>query len=374
MILDVSTSFIQDVCFRFCMNAHQLFVKGQWLASCSNVVFTGENIAHKKKTNTGKSSHPFRPLFSQQSLEAKKNLKQVPALHSGTYHKDVLSKCIAFFPIKTTITNQNHSSDPICNRSNSDLVQCLTVTMTSVFSLVGHSLWEPTPSSWAATAHPLSCRRTTNLKELKRKSQCLCSLNFAKYHNFHANLTYQRWNLERLWRNSRGSYKILPYPSHPTHILPKIPCSDLIVLLEATWDFGREGTAPFSLCKYTIDNPELSDSFNASKVTSLPSNMGHGEEERQNKTKHTSSIIIYVHLSSFINIYHHLSSFIHHPSSHAPSYCMLDSSADTSNRQLPPDLLRFVERPVSLQGILQQGQLPGGKKTDKMRDITNACL
>lgn len=54
---------------------------------------------------------------------------------------------------------------------------------------------------------------------------------------------------------------------------------------------------------YTIDNPELSDSFNASKVTSLPSNMGHGEEERQNKTKHTSSIIIYVHLSSFIIIY-----------------------------------------------------------------------
>lgn len=245
--------------------------------------------------------------------------------------------------------------------------------MTSVFSLVGHSLWEPTPSSWAATAHPLSCRCTTNLEELKRKSQCLCSLNFAKYRNFNANLTYQRWNLERSWRNSRGSCKILPYPSHPTHFLPKIPCSDPIVLLEATWDFGREGTAPFSLCKYTIDNPELSDSFNASKVTSLPSNMGHGEEERQNKTKHTSSIIIYVHLSSFITIYHHLSIIYHHVSSFIHHLSIIHHRMPLLTacliallippiEQLSPDLLRFVERPVSLQGILQQGQLQWWKK------------
>ena len=246
-----------------------------------------------------------------------------------------------YFSIKTTITNQNHSSDPICNRSNSDLVQCLTVTMTSVFSLVGHSLWEPTPSSWAATAHPLSCRCTTNLKELKRQSQCLCSLSFAKYRNFHANLTYQRWNLERLWRNSRGSCKIRPYPSHPTHILPKI----------------------IRLTTLSFQTPSmLRKSLRCLAIWVM---------ERKNvKTKRNIR-----HLSSFMFIYHHLSSFTHHPSSHAPSYCMLDSSADTSNRQLPPDLLRFVERPVSLQGILQQGQLPGGKKTNKMQwDITNACL
>ena len=117
-----------------------------------------------------------------------------------------------------------------------------------------------------------------------------------------------------------------------------------MVLLEATWDFGREGTAPFSLCEQTIDNPELSDSFNASKVTSLPSNMGHGEEERQNKTKHTSSIIIYVHLSSFIIIYHHLS-IIHHrmPLLTACLTALLIPPIE----QLPPDLLRFVERPVT---------------------------
>ena len=95
--------------------------------------------------------------------------------------------------------------------------------------------------------------------------------------------------------------RLLQDPSHPTHILPKIPC-DLIVLLEATWH-PRKVVIPRVKAPHHVRSRDV-------RLTPLsfrtPSMLRKSlrclaiwviEEKHQNKTKHTSSIINYHHLS-----------------------------------------------------------------------------
>ncbi len=149
MMLDVSTSFIQDLCFWFCTNACQLFVKGRWFASFSDwLLFTDENTKTPENpaTHSGLSSH-------NNPRKQKKLLRQVPAriyqrdvTDTFTKSRGIVERIALIVPSRLSqIRTTNHIQSA---RSNSDLVECLTVKLWHPWfhSLAGAHFGSPHPA------------------------------------------------------------------------------------------------------------------------------------------------------------------------------------------------------------------------------------